>query len=138
MRPEIARIYRFINPFLHPRKSVKTAGTKNPTFVQKAGLKLFHQQHLSSPFDGTVQLTLIMGRKTCVFARKNATLVSDELFEQVDVLEIKRVKSEIDFWFGTRCPVFHRTAFAAWLIFIFVDFAWHKRLFNFPMDRVTA
>ena len=41
-----------------------------------------------------------MGRKTGVFAGENATLIRDELLEQVRVLEIERIDGEIDLGFG--------------------------------------
>ena len=89
-------------------------------------MKLFHQQHLSSAFDGTVQLTLVVRGQTGVFARKNTALVGNELFEQGDVFEIERIEGEIDFRLRPRRPVFHRAALATRLVFIFVYFAWHK------------
>ena len=72
-----------------------------------------------------------------VFAGKNAALIGHELFEQIDVLEIERVKSEINFWLGPGSARFGSAAFAA-SRFIFVCFAWHKKLFNFPVKSVTA
>ena len=73
-----------------------------------------------------------MGGKTRVFAWKNAALIGDELLEQIDVLEVKRVKSEIDFRLRPRSPVFHRAALPARFVFIFVYFAWHK---NYLISR---
>ncbi len=83
--------------------------TKNPPSTSEGGLiisNLLHQQHLPSPLDRTVQLTLIMRRQSRVFTGKNAPLVGDELFEQIDVLEIQSVKSKIDFRLWARRPCF--------------------------------
>jgi len=74
--------------------------------------------------------------QTGVFAGKNAALVGHELLEQSDILEIKRIKGEINLWFRTGCPVFHR-ALSPLLVFFFIGFAWHK-LFDFAMDGITA
>ena len=101
-----------------------------------ARFKLFHEQHLSRPFDGTVQLTLIVRGQAGVFARQDAALIRDELFEQIDVFEIERIKRKINLGFGPRRAVLGRAAFAT-SGFIFVGFAWHK-LFNFAVQRVPA
>jgi len=72
-----------------------------------------------------------------VFAGKNSALVGHELLEQIDVLEIKRVKGEIDFWLGPRCARFGTAPLAAGRFF-FVCFAWHKKLFNLFVQCVAA
>jgi len=64
--------------------------------------ELAHQEHLARAFDGAIEPALIMGGQPGVFAGKNAALIGDELLEQIDVLEIKRVDSEIDLGLGTR------------------------------------
>lgn len=129
---------RFLNPFSIPEVLLET-NDRNEFRLQRitGGRKLFHQQHLSSAFDGAVQLTLVVGRQPGVFAWENTALIGDELLEQVDIFKIKRIESEIDFGLGPRSPVFHR-AFATGLIFVFVYFTWHKKLFNFAMKCVTA
>jgi len=77
-----------------------------------------------------------MSGHSSVFARKDAALVGHVLAEQIGVLEVQRVGSEINFGFRARSTVF-RGALAA-LVFIFMSFAGHNKLFNFAMNGVAA
>jgi hypothetical protein len=61
--------------------------------------KLFHQEGLAGAFDGAVQPPLIMGGETGVFAGENPPVVGDELFQEIDVLEIQGVNGEVNFGF---------------------------------------
>ena len=105
-------------------------------------MELFHQQHLSSPFNGTVQLALVMRGQSRVFPRENAPLVGHELLEQVDVLEIESVEREINFRLGARRPCFRSGCLTASVTpcrFVLVSFSWHKKLlFDFAMHCMTT
>ena len=61
---------------------------------------LFHQKHLARPFNGAVQLPLVMGGQAGVFAREDAALVGHELFEEGHILKIQGIKSEVNLGFG--------------------------------------
>jgi hypothetical protein len=79
-----------------------------------------------------------MRGQTGVFAGQDAALVGHELPQQVDILEIKRIGREIDFWFGPRGAHFHeRTGTSTAAVgLVRSSFARHK-LFDFAMERVA-
>jgi hypothetical protein len=92
--------------------------------------KLLHQQHLARAFDGAGQAALIMRGHAGVFAGQDAALVGHELPEQIGVLEIERINSEIYFRLRTRRAIFRGAARAAAFPFIGVGFAWHGYLIS--------
>jgi hypothetical protein len=67
---------------------------------------LLHQQHLTGAFDRPIQAPLVVRGKAGIFAREDAPLVSDELAQQVGVLEVQRIHGEIDLGLRTRCADF--------------------------------
>lgn len=79
-----------------------------------------------------------MGRQAGVFARKNTSLVRDELPEQIDVLEVKSVNGEIDFGLRTRCANFAVAGAATFFGFIWTSFSGHRILLDFAMERVPT
>ena len=107
---------------------------------EKIARELFHEQHLTCSLDVAVQPALIMRRKTGIFAWEDAALVSDKLFEQVDVLEIEGIDSEIDFRLGARGANFTvgGAAMTAFVRFVWTSFSRHKVLFDFAMQGVPA
>jgi len=74
---------------------------------------LLHQQHLTGALNGAIQFPLIMGRKTRVLARQDAALLGHKLLEQIDVLVVKGIDCEIDFWLWTWGADFHGRTSAA-------------------------
>jgi hypothetical protein len=107
---------------------------------EKIARELFHEQHLTCSLDVAVQPALIMCREAGVFTWEDATLVSDKLFEQVDVFEIEGINREINFWLGTRGASFAigRAAMTAFVRFVWTSFSRHKVLFDFAMQGVPA
>jgi hypothetical protein len=105
-----------------------------------AGPNLLHQQHLPGTLDGTIQPPLVMGWKPGIFAGKNATLVSHELPEQIDIFVIQGIRREINFRFWPRSPHFRKRPAATTAFFRFVrsSFSRHKRLLDFPMQGMAA
>jgi len=92
---------------------------------------LLHQQHLAGPFDGVGHAALIMGREAGVFARQNATLIRDELAEQVDVLEIQRILGEVNFRLRTGCAGFGGATLPAAAVRLFrIGLAGHNYLIS--------
>ena len=77
-----------------------------------------------------------------IFAWENTSGVRYELAEQIDILIVKSIHSEIDFRLRARSADFHRaalgsTVFAAtWLVCI--GFAGHKILADFAMQCMPA
>jgi len=102
---------------------------------------LLHQQHLAGSLDGAIELALIMGRQTGVFAGQDSALVGDELPEQIHIFVVQGIDGEIDLGFGARRALFHRGRFAATsfgIALFCVGFARHKALFDFAVDGVAA
>ena len=71
--------------------------------------KLLHQQHLARALDGASQPALIMRRQAGVFSGKEPALIGDELAEQIGILEIERVRGEVNLGFRSRRARFHRS-----------------------------
>jgi hypothetical protein len=106
----------------NPRKTPIT----NAAVVEK----LLHQQHLARALDGEGQTALVMRGHPGVFARQDAALVGHILPEQIGVLEIKRINSEIYFRLWTRRAIFRGAARTAAFPFVSVGFAWHGYLIS--------
>ena|ERR1051325_1575881 len=81
-----------------------------------------------------------MRRQACVFAGEDTSLVRDELLEQVDVLEIQRIHSEINFWLRARSADFavSRAAMTAFVGFIWSSFSRHSVLLDFAVQCVPS
>lgn len=91
--------------------------------------RLLHQQHLAGALDGPAASPLIMSGQAGIFAGQQASLVGDELLQQVDVFKIQSVNGEIDFRLWTRGAVFGIGAPAGTISlgFFGVGFSWHTR-----------
>jgi hypothetical protein len=101
----------------------KKAAVNRPP-LQFALRKLLHQQHLARALDGVCQAALVVRGHSGVFAWQNAALVGDVLTEQIRVLEIQRVLSEVNFRLRARRALFRGAAVAA-LVFFGVRLAGH-------------
>ena len=102
---------------------------------KSANAGLLHQQHLPGPLDGGGEAPLVVRGQARVLAGKNAPLVGHELPEEIRILEIQSVDSEIDFRFGPLKPLLGLRAPAAPSFLFLVGFTRHS-LLDFLVDRV--
>ena len=83
-----------------------------------------------------------MGGQAGIFARQDATGVGHKLAKQIDVLVIKGVHGEIDFWLWAWRADFHRPAFCSTALAasrpVGIGFTRHKLLSDFAMQSVAA
>src|SRR5258706_5512155 len=83
-----------------------------------------------------------MGGQTGVFAWQNAAGIGHKLAQQIDVLVVKSIHCEIDFWFRAwgadfHCPALGSTALAASRP-VSIGFTRHKLLSDFAVQSVAA
>src|SRR5882724_6549445 len=110
-------------------KSFAIPTAKKPR-IEVAGRRSLHEQNLTRALNGAIQPPLVMRRQAGIFAGQNPALVGHELLEQIGVLEIQRIRREINLGLGPGRANFIGTGPAAGtaLISVGMRLAWHKLL----------